>query len=143
MGWYYSRFTPMNIPLLSSNPQHAPLREAMAVAFSRVYDSYQYVNRVKRAGVCRFQSGRACVSVAGLDAWCSPCGCWALAPAMKINRALNTIAAWLKPSTRVGIRARYFMEPTRDNLDGPHYGTLPPRTRAIMRGACTLRTGLP
>jgi len=33
----------MNVPFLSFEPQHAPLRDAMTAAFSRVYDSYWYV----------------------------------------------------------------------------------------------------
>ena len=63
----------MNIPFLAFGPQHAPLREAMAATFARVYDSQWYVlgEEVKafEQEYAAFNHVSQCVGVAnGLDA---------------------------------------------------------------------------
>jgi dTDP-4-amino-4,6-dideoxygalactose transaminase len=129
----------MNVPFLSFDPQHAPLRGAMADAFVRVYDSYWYVlgEEVKHfeQEYAAFNRVAHTVGVAnGLDALVLALRVLEIGPGDEVIVPSNTyIATWLAV-TQVGATP-VPVEPDllTSNLDPARIAAaLTPRTRAIM-----------
>ena len=129
----------MNVPFLSFEPQHAPLRNAMTAAFTRVYDSYWYVlgEEVKHfeQEYAAFNQVAHVVGVAnGLDALVLALRVLEIGPGDEVIVPSNTyIATWLAV-TQVGATP-VPVEPdsTTSNLDPALIAAaLTPRTRVIM-----------
>ena len=129
----------MTIPFLSFEPQHAPLRAAMADTFIRVYDSYWYVlgEEVKQfeQEYAAFNQVAHTVGVAnGLDALVLALRVLEIGPGDEVIVPSNTyIATWLAV-TQVGATP-VPVEPdiATSNLDPTLIeAAITPRTRAIM-----------
>ena len=129
----------MDIPFLSFEPQHKPLRASLIEAFSRVYDSYWYVlgEEVKHfeAEYAAFNQVAHTVGVAnGLDALVLALRVLGIGPGDEVIVPSNTyIATWLAVTqvgaTPVGVEP----ELTTSNLDPALIAAaITPRTRAIM-----------
>ena len=129
----------MNVPFLSFEPQHAPLRDAMTAAFSRVYDSCWYVlgEEVKQfeQEYAAFNQVAHAVGVAnGLDALVLALRVLGVGPGDEVIVPSNTyIATWLAV-TQVGASpVPVEPDPATSNLDPARIAAaLTPRTRAIM-----------
>jgi len=129
----------MKIPFLSFLPQHAPLREAMATAFSRVYDSNWYVlgEEVKafEQEYATFNRVSHCVGVAnGLDALVLALRVLGIGPGDEVIVPSNTyIATWLAV-TQVGATVvPVEPDPATSNLDPSLIeAAITARTRVIM-----------
>ena len=129
----------MNVPFLSLEPQHAPLREAMQTAFARVYDSYWYVLGQE---VAQFEQEYAAygqvahaVGVAnGLDALVLALRALAIGPGDEVIVPSNTyIATWLAVTQVGATPVPVEPEPATSNLDPARIeAALTPYTRAIM-----------
>jgi dTDP-4-amino-4,6-dideoxygalactose transaminase len=129
----------MNVPFLSFEPQHAPLREEVMAAMGRVYDSYWYVlgEEVKQfeAEYAAYNHTSECVGVAnGLDALVLALRVLGVGPGDEVIVPSNTyIATWLAV-TQVGATP-VAVEPERgtSNIDPALIeAAITPRTRAIM-----------
>ena len=129
----------MNVPFLSFEPQHVPLREAMQTAFARVYDSYWYVlgqevQQFEQEYAAFGQVGHAVGVANGLDALVLALRALAIGPGDEVIVPSNTyIATWLAV-TQVGATP-IPVEPdlATSNLDPARIKVaLTPRTRAIM-----------
>ena len=129
----------MKIPFLSFPPQHAPLREAMATAFTRVYDSNWYVlgEEVKafEQEYAAFNRVGHCVGVAnGLDALVLALRVLGIGPGDEVIVPSNTyIATWLAV-TQVGATVvPVEPDPATSNLDPSRLeAAITARTRAVM-----------
>ncbi|MFC6224895.1 DegT/DnrJ/EryC1/StrS family aminotransferase [Hymenobacter artigasi] len=129
----------MNIPFLSFEPQHAPLRDAMTAAFSRVYDSYWYVlgEEVKQfeREYAAFNQVAHTVGVAnGLDALVLALRVLGVGPGDEVIVPSNTyIATWLAVTQVGATPVPVEPDPATSNLDPARIAAaLTPRTRAIM-----------
>ena len=129
----------MNIPFLSFEPQHAPLRDAMAAAFGRVYDSYWYVlgEEVKQfeQEYAAFNQVSHTVGVAnGLDALVLALRVLGVGPGDEVIVPSNTyIATWLAVTQVGATPVPVEPDPATSNLDPALVSAaLTPRTRAIM-----------
>ena len=129
----------MNIPFLSFEPQHAPLREGMTAAFSRVYDSYWYVlgEEVKQfeQEYATFNQVAHTVGVAnGLDALVLALRVLGVGPGDEVIVPSNTyIATWLAVTQVGATPVPVEPDPTTSNLDPALIAAaLTPSTRAIM-----------
>ncbi|MBH8557628.1 DegT/DnrJ/EryC1/StrS family aminotransferase [Hymenobacter negativus] len=129
----------MNIPFLSFEPQHAPLRDAMTAAFSRVYDSYWYVlgGEVKQfeQEYAAFNQVAHAVGVAnGLDALVLALRVLGVGPGDEVIVPSNTyIATWLAVTQVGATPVPVEPDPATSNLDPTLIAAaLTPRTRAIM-----------
>ena len=129
----------MNIPFLSFEPQHAPLRDAMTAAFSRVYDSYWYVlgEEVKQfeQEYAAFNQVAHTVGVAnGLDALVLALRVLGVGPGDEVIVPSNTyIATWLAVTQVGATPVPVEPDPATSNLDPALIAAaLTPRTRAIM-----------
>lgn len=129
----------MNVPFLSFQPQHAPLREAMAVAFSRVYDSCWYVlgEEVQQfeQEYASFNHVAHTVGVAnGLDALVLALRALAIGPGDEVIVPSNTyIATWLAVTQVGATLVPVEPDPATSNLDpGRIAAALTSRTKAIM-----------
>ena len=129
----------MNIPFLSFEPQHAPLRDAMTAAFSRVYDSYWYVlgEEVKQfeREYAAFNQVAHTVGVAnGLDALVLALRVLGVGPGDEVIVPSNTyIATWLAVTQVGATPVPVEPDPATSNLDPALIAAaLTPRTRAIM-----------
>jgi dTDP-4-amino-4,6-dideoxygalactose transaminase len=129
----------MNVPFLSFEPQHAPLRSAITDAVARVYDSYWYVlgEEVKQfeQEYAAFNQVAHTVGVAnGLDALVLALRVLGVGPGDEVIVPSNTyIATWLAVTqvgaTPVGVEP----ELATSNLDPALIAAaITPRTRAIM-----------
>ncbi|GAB3317666.1 DegT/DnrJ/EryC1/StrS family aminotransferase [Hymenobacter humi] len=129
----------MNLPFLSFEPQHAPLREAMTAAFSRVYDSYWYVLgeevRQFEQEYAAFNQVAHTVGVAnGLDALVLALRVLEIGPGDEVIVPSNTyIATWLAVTQVGATPVSVEPDPATSNLDPARIAAaLTPRTRAIM-----------
>lgn len=129
----------MNIPFLSFEPQHAPLREAMATAFGRVYDSYWYVlgEEVKQfeQEYAAFNQVANTVGVAnGLDALVLALRVLGVGPGDEVIVPSNTyIATWLAVTQVGATPVPVEPDPATSNLDPARIAAaVTPRTRAVM-----------
>ena len=129
----------MKIPFLSFEPQHAPLRDAMAAAFSRVYDSYWYVlgEEVKQfeQEYAAFNQVAHTVGVAnGLDALVLALRVLGVGPGDEVIVPSNTyIATWLAVTQVGATPVPVEPDPATSNLNPALIAAaLTPRTRAIM-----------
>jgi dTDP-4-amino-4,6-dideoxygalactose transaminase len=129
----------MDIPFLSFQPQHAPLRDAMTAAFSRVYDSYWYVlgEEVKQfeREYAAFNQVAHTVGVAnGLDALVLALRVLGVGPGDEVIVPSNTyIATWLAVTQVGATPIPVEPDPATSNLDPSRIAAaLTPRTRAIM-----------
>ena len=129
----------MNIPFLSFEPQHAPLRDAMTAAFSRVYDSYWYVlgEEVKQfeQEYAAFNQVAHTVGVAnGLDALVLALRVLGVGPGDEVIVPSNTyIATWLAVTQVGATPVPVEPDPATSNLNPTLIAAaLTPRTRAIM-----------
>ena len=129
----------MNVPFLSFEPQHAPLRDAMTAAFSRVYDSYWYVlgDEVKQfeQEYAAFNQVAHTVGVAnGLDALVLALRVLGVGPGDEVIVPSNTyIATWLAVTQVGATPVPVEPDPATSNLDPALIAAaLTPRTRAIM-----------
>ena len=129
----------MNVPFLSFEPQHVPLREAMTAAFVRVYDSYWYVlgqevQQFEHEYGAFNEVGHAVGVANGLDALVLALRVLKIGPGDEVIVPSNTyIATWLAV-TQVGATP-VPVEPdsATSNLDPARIeAALTPRTRAIM-----------
>lgn len=130
---------PLEVPFLSFEGQHGPLRAAVLAAMTRVYDSGWYVlgEEVARfeAEYAAFNQVAHCVGVAnGLDALALALRVLGIGPGDEVLVPANTyIATWLAV-TQVGARP-VPVEPERatSNLDPARLAAArTPRTRAIL-----------
>jgi dTDP-4-amino-4,6-dideoxygalactose transaminase len=129
----------MNVPFLSFEPQHAPLRDAMTAAFSRVYDSYWYVlgDEVKQfeQEYAAFNQVAHTVGVAnGLDALVLALRVLGVGPGDEVIVPSNTyIATWLAVTQVGATPVPVEPDPATSNLDPARIAAaLTSRTRAIM-----------
>jgi dTDP-4-amino-4,6-dideoxygalactose transaminase len=129
----------MSIPFLSFEPQHAPLRDAMTAAFSRVYNSYWYVlgEEVKQfeQEYAAFNQVSHAVGVAnGLDALVLALRVLGVGPGDEVIVPSNTyIATWLAVTQVGATPVPVEPDPATSNLDPALIAAaLTPRTRAIM-----------
>ena len=129
----------MQVPFLSFQPQHVPIREEVLAAVARVYDSYWYVlgEEVKHfeADYSAFSGAKHTIGVAnGLDALVLALRALEIGPGDEVIVPSNTyIATWLAV-TQVGATP-VGVEPdlTTSNLDPALIAAaITPRTRAIM-----------
>ena len=127
------------VPFLSFQPQHVPIREEVLAAVARVYDSYWYVlgEEVKQfeADYSAFSGAKYTIGVAnGLDALVLALRALGIGPGDEVIVPSNTyIATWLAV-TQVGATP-IGVEPDQatSNLDPVLIAAaLTPRTRAIM-----------
>jgi len=127
------------VPFLSFQPQHIPIREEVLAAVARVYDSYWYVlgEEVKQfeADYSAFSGAKHTIGVAnGLDALVLSLRALEIGPGDEVIVPSNTyIATWLAVTqvgaTPVGVEP----DPATSNLDPTLIAAaLTPRTRAIM-----------
>lgn len=129
----------MNIPFLSFEPQHAPLRDAMQAAFARVYDSYWYVlgqevQQFEQEYAAFSQVSQAVGVANGLDALVLALRALEIGPGDEVIVPSNTyIATWLAV-TQVGATVvPVEPDPATSNLDPTRLeAAITPRTRAIM-----------
>lgn len=129
----------MQVPFLSFEPQHAPLREAMQRAFARVYDSHWYVlgpevGQFEQEYAAFSQVGHAVGVANGLDALVLALRALEIGPGDEVIVPSNTyIATWLAV-TQVGATVvPVEPDPATSNLDPARLeAALTPRTRAIM-----------
>ena len=129
----------MQVPFLSFEPQHAPLREAMQSAFARVYDSHWYVlgpevGQFEQEYAAFSQVGHAVGVANGLDALVLALRTLKIGPGDEVIVPSNTyIATWLAV-TQVGATVvPVEPDPATSNLDPARLeAALTPRTRAIM-----------
>jgi dTDP-4-amino-4,6-dideoxygalactose transaminase len=129
----------MTVPFLSFEPQHAPLRGAMAEAFARVYDSYWYVlgEEVKQfeQEYAAFNQVTHAVGVAnGLDALVLALRVLEIGPGDEVIVPSNTyIATWLAVTQVGATPVPVEPDPATSNLDPTRIAAaLTPRTRVIM-----------
>ena len=129
----------MNVPFLSFEPQHAPLRDAMTAAFTRVYDSHWYVlgEEVKHfeQEYAAFNQVAHVVGVAnGLDALVLALRVLEIGPGDEVIVPSNTyIATWLAVTQVGATPVPVEPDPATSNLDPARIAAaLTPRTRAIM-----------
>ena len=129
----------MNVPFLSFEPQHAPLRDAMTAAFTRVYDSYWYVlgEEVKQfeQEYAAFNQVVHAVGVAnGLDALVLALRVLEIGPGDEVIVPSNTyIATWLAVTQVGATPVPVEPDPATSNLDPARIeAALTSRTRAIM-----------
>ena len=129
----------MNVPFLSLEPQHAPLREAMRAVFTRVYDSYWYVlgEEVKQfeQDYATFNQVAHAVGVAnGLDALVLALRVLEIGPGDEVIVPSNTyIATWLAVTQVGATPVPVEPDPATSNLDPSRIeAALTPRTRAVM-----------
>lgn len=129
----------MNVPFLSFEPQHKPLRSALADAFARVVDSYWYVlgEEVKQfeQEYAAFNRVHCVVGVAnGLDALVLALRALKIGPGDEVIVPSNTyIATWLAVTQVGATPVPVEPDPATSNLDPTRLAAaLTPRTRAIM-----------
>ena len=129
----------MNVPFLSFESQHAPLRDAMTAAFTRVYDSHWYVlgeevNHFEQEYAAFNQVAHVVGVANGLDALVLALRVLEIGPGDEVIVPSNTyIATWLAV-TQVGATP-VPVEPdsTTSNLDPALIAAaLTSRTRVIM-----------
>lgn len=129
----------MNVPFLSFEPQHAPLREAMQAAFARVYDSHWYVlgQEVQQfeQEYAAFNQVRQAVGVAnGLDALVLALRALGVGLGDEVIVPSNTyIATWLAVTHVGATPVPVEPDPATSNIDPALIAdALTPRTRAIV-----------
>jgi len=129
----------MNVPLLSFEPQHVPLRGALTDAFTRVYDSYWYVlgEEVKQfeQEYAAFNHVPYTIGVAnGLDALMLALRVLEISPGDEVIVPSNTyIATWLAVTQVGAMPVPVEPDPATSNLDPARLvAAITPRTRAIM-----------
>ena len=129
----------MNVPFLSLEPQHVPLRGALTEAFQRVYDSYWYVlgEEVRQFELeyASFNQVAHAVGVAnGLDALALSLRALEIGPGDEVLVPSNTyIATWLAVTQVGATLVPVEPDPTTSNLDPARLAAaITPRTRAIM-----------
>ena len=129
----------MQVPFLSFQPQHVPIREEVLAAVARVYDSCWYVlgEEVKQfeADYSAFSGAKYTIGVAnGLDALVLALRALEIGPGDEVIVPSNTyIATWLAVTqvgaTPVGVEP----DPATSNLDPTLIeAAITPRTRVIM-----------
>ena len=129
----------MQLPFLSLEPQHAPLRSELAAAFMRVHDSYWYVLgeevRQFEAEYAAWNLVPHAVGVAnGLDALTLALRALNVGPGDEVIVPSNTyIATWLA-ATQVGATlVPAEPDPATSNLDPAAVAAaITPRTRAVI-----------
>ncbi|MBT9393961.1 DegT/DnrJ/EryC1/StrS family aminotransferase [Hymenobacter sp. NST-14] len=129
----------MQVPFLSFQPQHAPIREEIMAAVGRVYDSYWYVlgeevTRFERA-YSDFNQVAHTVGVAnGLDALVLALRALGIGPGDEVLVPSNTyIATWLAVTQVGATPVPVEPDPATSNLDPARLeAALTARTRAIM-----------
>ncbi len=129
----------MQVPFLSFEPQHAPLREAMQRAFARVYDSHWYVlgpevGQFEQEYAAFSQVGHAVGVANGLDALVLALRALEIGPGDEVIVPSNTyIATWLAVTQVGATPVPVEPDPATSNLDPARLeAALTPRTRAIM-----------
>ncbi|SDY70539.1 DegT/DnrJ/EryC1/StrS family aminotransferase [Hymenobacter psychrophilus] len=129
----------MQVPFLSFQPQHEPVREEIMAAVGRVYDSYWYVlgEEVKKfeQAYSEFNQVAHTVGVAnGLDALVLALRVLDIGPGDEVIVPSNTyIATWLAVTQVGATPVPVEPNPVTSNLDPARIGAaLTPRTRAIM-----------
>ena len=129
----------MQVPFLSFEPQHTPLREAMQSAFARVYDSHWYVLGLEveqfEQEYAAFNQVDHAVGVAnGLDALVLALRALKIGPGDEVIVPSNTyIATWLAVTQVGATPVPVEPDPATSNLDPFRIeAALTPRTRAIM-----------
>ena len=129
----------MNVPFLSLEPQHAPLREAMQAAFARVYDSSWYVlgqevEQFEQEYAAFNQVGHVLGVANGLDALVLVLRVLEIGPGDEVIVPSNTyIATWLAVTQVGATPVPVEPDPATSNLDPDRIeAALTPRTRAIM-----------
>lgn len=129
----------MQVPFLSFQPQHAPIREEILSAVARVYDSYYYVlgEEVKQfeREYSAFNSVGYTIGVAnGLDALVLALRALGIGPGDEVIVPSNTyIATWLAVTQVGAIPVGVEPEPATSNIDHKLIEVaLTSRTRAIM-----------
>lgn len=129
----------MTIPFLSLEPQHTPLRGAMAAAFGRVYNSNWYVLGDEVAGFeqeyAAYNQVAYAVGVAnGLDALVLALRALAIGPGHEVIVPSNTyIATWLAVTQVGATLVPVEPDPATSNLDPTLLAAaITPRTRAVM-----------
>ncbi len=129
----------MNVPFLSFEPQHAPLRAEMMAALGRVYDSYWYVlgDEVKQFEheYAAFNHVSDCIGVAnGLDALVLALRVLGVGPGDEVIVPSNTyIATWLAVTQVGATPVAVEPDPATSNLDPARIAAaLTSRTRAIV-----------
>ncbi|GAB3724516.1 DegT/DnrJ/EryC1/StrS family aminotransferase [Hymenobacter agri] len=129
----------MQLPFLSLEPQHAPLRAALTAAFARVHDSYWYVLgeelRQFEQEYAAWNEMPYAVGVAnGLDALVLALRALNVGPGDEVIVPSNTyIATWLA-ATQVGATlVPVEPDPATSNIDPAAIAAaITPRTRAIL-----------
>lgn len=129
----------MQVPFLSLEPQHAPLRRAMTAAFARVYDSHHYILGEEVAQFEReyaaFSGVAHAVGVAnGLDALTLALRALGVGPGDEVLVPSNTyIATWLAVTQVGAVPVPVEPDLATSNLDPARIeAALTPRTRAVM-----------
>ncbi|SFQ62018.1 DegT/DnrJ/EryC1/StrS family aminotransferase [Hymenobacter arizonensis] len=129
----------MQVPFLTFSPQHLPIREAIASAFLRVYDSNWYVlgEEVKafESEYAAFNQVSHCVGVAnGLDALVLALRVLEIGPGDEVIVPSNTyIATWLAVTQVGATPVPVEPDPSTSNINHELIAAaLTPRTRAIM-----------
>ena len=129
----------MNIPFLSFQPQHAPVREEIMAAMGRVYDSCWYVlgDEVKNfeKAYSAFNHVPHTIGVAnGLDALVLALRVLEIGPGDEVIVPSNTyIATWLAVTQVGATPVPVEPDPATSNLDPALIkAAISPRTRVIM-----------
>ncbi|MCI1188892.1 DegT/DnrJ/EryC1/StrS family aminotransferase [Hymenobacter sp. DH14] len=129
----------MQVPFLSFEPQHKPLREAMQNAFARVYDSHWYVlgrevEQFEKEYASFSQVAHAVGVANGLDALVLALRALEIGPGDEVIVPSNTyIATWLAVTQVGATPVPVEPDPATSNLDPACIeAALMPRTRAIM-----------
>ena len=129
----------MHVPFLSFEPQHAPLREAMTAAFTRVYDSHWYVlgeevKHFEQEYAAFSQVPHAIGFANGLDALVLALRVLEIGPGDEVIVPSNTyIATWLAVTQVGATPVPVEPDPATSNLDPARIAAaLTPCTRAIM-----------
>ena len=129
----------MQLPFLSLEPQHAPLRAELTVAFQRVHDSYWYVLgeelRQFELEYASWSQVPHVVGVAnGLDALVLALRALNVGPGDEVIVPANTyIATWLAVTQVGATLVPVEPDPATSNIDPVAIAAaLTPRTRAIM-----------
>ncbi|HEX8507114.1 MAG TPA: DegT/DnrJ/EryC1/StrS family aminotransferase, partial [Hymenobacter sp.] len=129
----------MEVPFLSFEPQHGPLRGALIEAFARVVDSHWYVlgqevQQFEQEYAAFNQVGHVVGVANGLDALVLALRALGIGPGHEVIVPSNTyIATWLAVTQVGAMPVPVEPDPATSNLDPARIAAaLTPRTRAIM-----------
>ena len=129
----------MQLPFLSLEPQHAPLRAELTAAFTRVHDSYWYVlgeevRQFEREYAAWNRVPHAVGVANGLDALVLALRALNVGPGDEVVVPSNTyIATWLAVTQVGATLVPVEPDPATSNIDPAAIAAaITPRTRAIM-----------